>query len=201
MKTHEQYVRQLEEKHNGRITCIGVYRGGTVEIEHFCNICKRKWLAKPENLVRTRASGCRLCAEDKVKRSKRTPEQYEKELRDIHQGRIIALDPYETRKKKLTHTCTVCSHVWSTLPAYILNGAGCPACNNKVKAKNLRQFTPTKTHSEYLRDLASVHFDTNYSIRGIHETGHTNPPSVRGMRSYMETPSRQAITRSRMSAV
>lgn len=159
-KTHAEYLQQLQDKHQGRITCLGTYEKGNIAIEHYCHTCNQIWLAKPENLTRTRASGCRLCAENKVMRTKRTPESYQTEIDTIHNGRVIAIEPYQRRKTPILHKCMACDHEWTTQPANVIYGSGCPACNNVKKKKNLRIYAPPKTHKQYIKDVERVHFDT-----------------------------------------
>ena len=176
-KRHLEYVAKLKKRHGDRIICIDRYRGSKTDIKHFCNDCKREWYAKPNNLVRKRASGCRLCAEDKTRRNKRTPEQYEQELFNIHNGNVIALEPYVSRKKELLHGCTICNHTWYVIPHNILNNhSGCPACARKIQNAVLNQNREHRkyTRETYLEKLQNIHFDT---IQLIGEFVHTYVPT------------------------
>lgn len=159
-RTHDEYIAILKERHGDRITCLGVYAGSDTAIEHLCHTCGQSWLAVPNNLTRKRASGCRLCAETRITRVKKSPDVYEQEVRAIHGTTIVVCDPYQARKKPLRHGCTTCDHEWMVLPANVLNGNGCPKCNNERKVERLRTITPIKTHSEYVRELNAVHLHT-----------------------------------------
>lgn len=86
--------------------------------------------------------GCAYCA----KRAKRTPEEYEKELKEIFPN-IIPLENYVNLKTKIKHKCLICGEEWYAVPTNLLHlKEGCPRCG-----KNHR-----RTQEELEEDIKKI---------------------------------------------
>ena len=76
-------------------------------------------------------------------RSKRTQEDFMREIQDRFDGNIVALGQYVNQKTKIDFYCNKCCNKWSTTPMSILKTSfGCPKCatqvtRNKLMTKNI----------------------------------------------------------------
>lgn len=116
-KTHEEYKAQLE---NTPFRVIGEYVNCSTNIKHECKICNHIWLVKPDNILH--GQNCPNCT---LKSRTRTHDQY---LIDIAGRNIEPLEKYTHCNNAINHRCTVCDHVWLSMPRSILSGRGCPVC-------------------------------------------------------------------------
>ena len=60
--------------------------------------------------------------------TKKTNEQFLKEVAEVHGGLIVPIESYQTTMRKIDFRCTVCGHVWGATPNNILRGRGCAKC-------------------------------------------------------------------------
>ncbi|MED1404899.1 zinc-ribbon domain-containing protein [Bacillus mycoides] len=150
-KTHEEYARDVLKKHSGKIKFIGVYEGNLKKAKHKCTVCKHEWDVLCVNILK--GIGCPKCAcTNSGKKRRKTHEQYEKEICEIHGGKISVVGKYEVDRKKTKHKCNECFHEWDVQPNSILNGSGCPKC-----ADDNANIEKRKTHKQYVTELKEKH--------------------------------------------
>ncbi|MGX5643084.1 zinc-ribbon domain-containing protein [Bacillus toyonensis] len=145
-KTHEEYIREVEEKHNGNIEVKETYKGSDNKIKHKCNTCACEWDAKPNNILRLNTS---VCPECNGNHKKKTQEKYEAEVFEQHGDSIEVTGTYEGNKKKIKHKCNTCKNEWNIVPSSILTGTGCPKCAANAK----------KTTERYKQEVREKHGD------------------------------------------
>lgn len=145
-KTHEDYIREVEEVHNGNIEVVGEYIDSNTKIKHGCKTCNCEWETVPRSIIK--GHGCRKCGGS----TRKTHEDYLKELEEKHSGNIKVEGKYINNKTKILHKCNVCMQKFDMTPTYIFSGRGCPECT-KV---NYREFR-SKSHEQYVREVEDVH--------------------------------------------
>ena len=59
VKKQEDYVAEVNEKHNKRLLVIGTYTAGKNRIEIKCNMCQHEWMPVARNILKGR--GCPKC--------------------------------------------------------------------------------------------------------------------------------------------
>lgn len=57
---------------------------------------------------------------------------------------IIVLGTYVNSKVNLDIKCKICGHLWSATPANLLNGHGCPMCNESKGEKKIYSYLVEK---------------------------------------------------------
>ena len=61
MKTHEEFIKEMQEKHPN-IKIVGTYAGSANKIEWLCSSCGESQFSLPSNLLKPEATGlCRKC--------------------------------------------------------------------------------------------------------------------------------------------
>ena len=89
---------------------------------------------------------------------KKTHSEYVAELQLITSN-IEVIGQYVGARIKIKHRCKICGYEWETMPNCILNGGGCPECAKYQRAKS-----NTKTHTQYVTEVASI--NSNIEVIG-----------------------------------
>lgn len=142
---NDKYKQKLFKKHP-HIVNVDDYVGFDIDILHKCTICGSEFYATPYLLLRT-INGCIQCW---YKSQTKTPEQYIRDVEQVHQY-IEVIDDYIDAKTKIRHRCTLDGTIWSATPNNVLRGKGCPTCGLKSRAQKR-----AKTTSQFTDELAIV---------------------------------------------
>lgn len=129
-KTHEEYCTEVQAI-NPHVTPLGVYVNNKTDIEHYCNLHGRRFMAKPINMIKRR-NGCEVCKRMSGRPPKRTPLRYAIELAKVNQT-IVSLEDYVDKKTPIKHMCRICGHVDKMIPHNLLNGSGCLKCAQEAR--------------------------------------------------------------------
>jgi hypothetical protein len=136
-KPHKQYVKEVA-RINKNIVVLGKYIDSKTPILHKCLIHNVEWCTSPSNILK--GKGCRECKKDKIRdKNSRTHEQYIKELKNINPD-ILVLGIYKNAKTPILHKCLIDGHEWCVTPDSLLQGFGCPQCNESSGERLIRQF-------------------------------------------------------------
>lgn len=154
VKTHEQYIDELKEI-NSNIIVIGKYVNARTPILHKCIKDGYEWYAAPDRLLR--GQGCPKCANHVT----RTHEQYVDELSFINPD-INVIEQYINAITPIIHKCKIDGNTWKARPNDILNGKGCPQCNESHGERQIRiwldsheiDYIPQKTFDDCVDDRA-----------------------------------------------
>lgn len=131
-RTHEEYVKEVSMI-SSHIKVIGKYIDMKTPILHLCLIHNIRWETSPSSILN--GSGCPRCGIDKSSFSRRkSHEQYQKELEKINPN-IVVLDSYVNNHTPILHKCLIDNHEWYVSPSNVLNGHGCPKCNESKMEK------------------------------------------------------------------
>lgn len=122
MKTHEQYVNELQEIHPD-IEVVGEYINAKTKILHRCKIDGYEWLATPDNVLQY-SIGCPACSGNQ----QRTHEEYVQKLKEINPN-IDVVEEYINSQTKILHRCIIHNYEWYALPNNFIKGHGCPKCS------------------------------------------------------------------------
>ena len=137
IKTHEQYVQDVERLHDN-IIVIGQYAGNRTRILHKCMIDGNTWEAAPRNILD--GSGCPVCAIERRKALRtKTHENYVAEVAIINPN-IEVIEQYAGAETKILHRCKVDGYEWSVLPSNVLSGHGCPVCNESRGEREISNY-------------------------------------------------------------
>ena len=129
-KTHEQFLKDMEERGNPDVIILGNYINWKTPLECGCkNHPGFVWKARPNNLLQ--GKGCPLCGREKSKGPKKTHEEFLKQMEKTGNPNVIILEEYKRKQKKIKCQCKINSeHIWYATPADLQKGRGCPFCKN-----------------------------------------------------------------------
>lgn len=131
-KSHQRYVEEVALI-NPNVEVIGVYINNKTKILHKCKIDGYEWLSSPNHILKGR--GCPKC----YGRIKRTHEQYVSEVMLINPN-IEVVGEYINSRTKILHKCKIDGHEWYAIPNSIIQGSGCPKCNESRGEKNISKW-------------------------------------------------------------
>lgn len=131
-KTHDDYVQELE-KIAPTIIVLDKYIRNDVAILHRCTIDNYEWMAIPSNILR--GAQCPRC----VNREKYTTDSFKDKISKINNN-IIILGKYVNSKIKVLCKCQIDGCEWEATPTNLINGRGCPVCNESHGEKVVRSY-------------------------------------------------------------
>ena len=157
-RTHEEYVCELKEI-NPNITVLEKYINARTPILHKCLVDGYEWRVVPDGILS--GHNCPKCSHHIT----RTQQEYIDELAIINPD-IEVIGQYVYAITPILHKCKIDGNIWSARPNDILNGKGCPQCNESHGERQIRQllnnhniaYVPQKTFSECI-DERMLPFD------------------------------------------
>lgn len=164
--TTDEYKEKLYIATNGTISVVDEYVNALTKIKHKCNIHNVVWLSSPHNILN--GCGCEKCGNEKIgSKLRKTHEQYESELKEIHKN-IIPLETYINAVTPILHQCLLDGCEWNVSPANLLYRSQCPKCSNREsKGENIICNWLNKNNIKYIRqkrfndckDIKTLPFD------------------------------------------
>lgn len=132
-KTHEEFVNELKII-NPNIIVIDTYKNRKVKIKCKCAIDGNEWYAIPYNLLQ--GIGCPTCGLlSRIDSRTKSCEQFVSELKSINPN-IEIIGDYINTYTKVKCRCKIDGCEWDALPNNLLQGHGCPQCNNNSRGEN-----------------------------------------------------------------
>lgn len=124
-KTHEEFVREIEEKYPNQFILLSDYNGRENRINVKCKKCGREWSPRAKDLLN--GYGCRVC------KARLTHEQFMEKFNMQNDKNIEILSEYVCSSEPIMVRCLECSYEWDTKPESLLSNHGCPRCGKSLK--------------------------------------------------------------------
>lgn len=129
--THEEFIEKLLLKNkyfaNGDFELVEQYICSDNKIKCKCKKCGHEWDAPPSNLLK--GYGCHQCRISNEQ--KFYQDEFLKQLKEVHNNKVIALDYYINMYTKIRFQCDN-GHIWFAEPHNVVRGHGCPYCAGKA---------------------------------------------------------------------
>lgn len=133
-KSQNEYVKELSVK-NPTVKLVGTYINAHTPILHYCKIHQIFWDISPSAALQ--GQGCQQCRGERIGDAlKKSREQYIEELSIINPN-VILCGEYRNATTPTIHKCLIHDYVWSPTPTSILQGHGCPKCNESKGEKQI----------------------------------------------------------------
>lgn len=159
---HEQYVEYLKEL-NPNIKILGTYVNAKTPVLYECLICGNKWTTNPE--VIKMGCGCTACAQiARNNKRRKSHHDFINALSSINEN-IEPIGEYVEANIKMSFRCKIDGHIWSTTPASILYGCGCPKCAAKRVSEAQRM-----SHEQFIDNITKV--NTDVEVLGKYNGSH-----------------------------
>lgn len=145
--TQEEYLKKVDEIHDGKITVLGDFKGASQKVLVRCNVCNHEWEVTPS--VTLKGHGCRKCADKHLGKGY---DIFMQELKQIHGDNIELVGEYVNSTTPTQFRCKIDGNIWNATPTNLIGKkpTGCDKCyRNRTR----------RTHEEYLKDVQSVHGD------------------------------------------
>lgn len=146
-KSTEEFKNEVDKLSNGEYELVSEYKGydKSVYIKH--KKCDHVYKTTPSYFIS--GSRCLKCAHEYVgKCNASSAEEFNEKLKNISNGKCIALEPYINNAKKIKFKNIECGHEFITRPSIVLKGHFCPTCGyEKGRLKQL------KTHEQFLNEV------------------------------------------------
>lgn len=130
--TTEEFIQKMNII-NPNIEIIGEYFNNNTGILCRCKVDGYKWSPVPSNLLA--GKGCPVCSGTK----KKTHYEYVEEVAKVNKN-ISVIDIYINAITPILHKCEVDGTQWRARPNHILEGHGCPVCNDSIGEKEITQY-------------------------------------------------------------
>lgn len=124
--THEEYVNRLLQV-NPSVQVIGSYKNIVTPILHKCVIHDYAWKTSPSSVLQ--GCGCPKCKTERFRyKVNKTHDEYVQELK-IKNPNILVIGNYINNQTPILHKCLLDGYEWNVRPGNLLQGKGCPKCN------------------------------------------------------------------------
>ncbi|MBI6006005.1 hypothetical protein H8J86_08555 [Clostridium perfringens] len=168
-KTHEEFVKEVQEKHNNEYNILGCYKNNCtkIKVRHNSKECNyHEWYITPSNLLG--GQGCPKCGKEKIRiKLKKTHEEFIEQLNKVHgEGTYTPLEKYKGANIKILVKHNKCGYEWNTTPNRLLLGNGCPVCGRETVKEGL-----TKTHQQFSLEIKSK-YGEEYEILSEYKGTH-----------------------------
>lgn len=170
-KTHEQYVKEIEERYSGKVRPIEKYKGYNVAIKHECLVCGRVWEIQPRNTRITK--GCPSCGVKRVANKNTLSHDLFMERAKEKMGESFyeyeVLGRYTGNKEPLLVRHKECGYEWEITPSNFYRTKSCPLCHGRVDGKlsekRWKQSANLKDTEQFKKEVAEVWGD-EYTVIG-----------------------------------
>lgn len=136
-KPEDIYIAELSVK-NPTVKLAEKYINATTPVSHFCEIHHVFWDISPYAALQ--GQGCQSCKNERIGNAlRKSKEQYIEELSIVNPNVILCGEYINTNTPTL-HKCLIHDYEWTPLPANVLNGHGCPKCNESKGEAQIAQW-------------------------------------------------------------
>lgn len=133
-KTYEQFVDEIKII-NPNIQIIGNYINANTKIKCNCLIHNKEFSMTPNNLLQ--GKGCPICAiQRRSNKRRKSYDEFVSEMAQINPN-IIIIGEYKGAKTKIKCQCRIDGNIFMAQPSNLLQGFGCPICNNSKGEKRI----------------------------------------------------------------
>ena len=139
-KTHEEFIKEVNEKHNNEYTILGKYEKAHIKIEIRHNLCGNIFKMRPSNFLH--GQGCPVCKQKLAHQKQRyTNEQIDEKISLLVGNEYKRLSNYCGMYSKMHMVHNVCKTEFDILPVdFIHGGVRCPnpICRHNKWSESMR---------------------------------------------------------------
>ena len=137
--THEEFIKKfhIQNPNANNIEILGTYVNSKTKIKCRCRVDKYEWETIPSVLLNHKC-GCPKCSGNIQK----SHEEFIKDFikKNISANEIEVLEEYKNSHTKIKCKCRLDGYEWEVAPSNLLNGTGCPKCNESKGEKRIAKY-------------------------------------------------------------
>lgn len=138
-KTTEEFTKELASIVGDEYTLVGDYHGATVKLKLLHKECGELWEVTPNAFLSMKVR-CYGCARRKIgETNRRTHEEFTRILNETRGDEYQLIGEYNKSNEKVLVEHTVCGYSWKVRPYHLLEGQGCPRCQESNGEKMTRE--------------------------------------------------------------
>lgn len=128
-KSNNKFIDEFINNYGDKYELLSKYINANTKIKVKCKLCNNLWESKPYHLSHTKCE-CPECANKKRGlKSRKSHEQFIKDVYETHKNKYEVIGNYTNAKTKIEIKCNECGNNWKIVPYSLLQGVGCPICN------------------------------------------------------------------------
>ena len=127
MKATEEFTKNIEDRHPGKYTITGDYKGLDKPIEVIYNECGHKGYPLAHSLWK--GCNCGKC----YGTANKSHEEFVEMIEQLYPNKYDILGRYTKSSERIKVKYNECGHIAEPKAAYLRQGAGCPICHRGTK--------------------------------------------------------------------
>lgn len=146
----EKIINKIREKHGNNIVIVNIDNliNCQTKTEFKCNKCGNVWSARPYSVIA--GHGCRKCYDKRNSERRIIPfDAINDKLKQSGCNAQIISGYIDTRHHAIAK-CNRCGNEWKASPRDLINGHGCPMCNDSWKNKR-------KTKEDFIKEMNELY--------------------------------------------
>ena len=137
-RSYDDFIKEFREIHGDHIEILSEYKDMSSRLKLRCVIDDHIWETTPNSLTGKKPTGCSECYR---RRTRRTHEEYIRDMKEVHGDSIEVLGEYLTCRTKVPLKCNTCGYEWeSTYRSSVTLGHGCKSCGRKKRRKSQENY-------------------------------------------------------------
>lgn len=164
-KTQDEFEQDIKKSGNGEYEVLGEYINSETKVKLKHKKCGYIWETTPNSFL-SGGHRCSSCA------SRKTHDQFVKQIKEKYDGEYKVLSQYVRGDKKIKMKHIPCGTTWMVTPNAILYSSSCPTCGKRESSKNR-----TKTHKGFVKEVNNL-VGGKYSVLGSY-SGALEPIKMR----------------------
>ena len=137
-KTTEQFIIELKNL-NDNYTLMCDYINAQTKVVIKCKNCDNIWSVKPTHLISSKSQCPKCSCEKRSLDQRKTNEQFLIDFKKVHNNKYEIIGNYTNAKTPIEIKCNKCNFEWKSTPNSLLNGCGCPSCNQSKGEEEIKK--------------------------------------------------------------
>lgn len=163
-KNKQKFVEEFTINYGDKYELLSEYINAKTKIKLKCKECGYIWDVRPTHLTYSK-SGCPICAnKDNGLKQRKTHDEFVDEISNKFGNKYTVIGQYIKANTKILIRCNTCNNNWDIFPYSILQGVGCPICNQSKGECVIKEYLENN-NIQYKQQYA---FDDCYNKNPLH---------------------------------
>jgi Zn finger protein HypA/HybF involved in hydrogenase expression len=128
-KTNDKFSEEFTKNYGDRYELLYDYINANTKIKVKCKLCDNIWESKPYHLSHTKCECPKCASKNRGLKNRKTHDEFVNEVNTKFPNKYEVIGQYIKANIKIEIKCNICSNNWNIAPYSLLQGIGCPICN------------------------------------------------------------------------